>query len=141
MSDRFIDSNVFVYLIDDTGDPRREIAERMVVEALARDDSCISFQVVQETLGIYTRRVPRLVTPDDAGRFFERFLEPPWTVMPSGALYARALSIQARYRYHFYDSLIVAAALTAGCRSLLTEDMQAGQIIDGLTIENPFAQA
>jgi predicted nucleic acid-binding protein len=82
-----------------------------------------------------------LVTPDDAGRFFERFLEPPWTVMPSGALYARALSIQARYRYHFYDSLIVAAALTAGCRSLLTEDMQAGQIIDGLTIENPFAQA
>jgi len=139
MSDSFIDSNVFVYLIDDTGDPRRLIAERLILDAMAEDNACISFQVVQETLNIYTRRAPRLVTPDDAGRFFDRFLEPLWTVMPSGALYLRALSIQSRYGYHFYDSLIIAAALDAGCKRLLTEDMQAGQTIEGLTIENPFA--
>ena len=79
------------------------------------------------------------MTSEDAGRFFDRFLEPLWTVMPSASLYLRAFSIRARYRYGFYDSLIIAAALEAGCRRLLTEDMQAGQTIEGLTIENPFA--
>ena len=38
----------------------------------------------------------------------------------------------------FYDSLIVAAALEAGCTRLLSEDLQHGQQIEGLTIENPF---
>ena len=139
MSDRFIDSNVFVYLIDETGDPRRGVAESVVLEALRQGDTCISFQVVQETLNVYTQRAPRLVAPADAGRFFDRFLQPLWTVMPTAELYRRALAIQARYRYHFYDSLIIAAALEGGCARLLTEDMQHGQVIDGLTIENPFA--
>jgi predicted nucleic acid-binding protein len=53
-------------------------------------------------------------------------------------LYQRALDLQTRYRYAFYDSLIVAAALTAGCSRLYTEDMQHGQQIEGLRIENPF---
>ena len=39
----------------------------------------------------------------------------------------------------FYDALIVAAALLAGCRTLHSEDMQHGQVVDGrLTIRNPF---
>jgi len=44
------------------------------------------------------------------------------------------------YRYGFYDSLIIAAALEAGCTRLLTEDMQDGQRIETLTIENPFPE-
>jgi predicted nucleic acid-binding protein len=140
MSDSFIDSNVFVYLADSTGDPRRPVAERLVLSALTEADSCISFQVVQETLSVLTTRVRVPMGADDAERFFDRFLEPFWTVMPSRALYLQAVSIQARYRYHFYDALIIAAALEAGCRRLLSEDMQAGQTIEGLTIENPFAR-
>ena len=58
--------------------------------------------------------------------------------MPSHALYRRALEIQARYRYGFYDSLIIAAALEAGCQRLLSEDMQHGQQIEHLRIVNPF---
>jgi len=140
MSDSFIDTNVFVYLIDETGDPRRDVAETLVLDALRQRVACISFQVVQETLSVYTQRALRLVSAADAGRFFDRFLEPLWTVMPSAALYRRALTIQARYRYHFYDSLIIASALEAGCKRLLTEDMQSGQMIEGLTIENPFTR-
>lgn len=46
--------------------------------------------------------------------------------------------IRSRYHYGFYDSLIVAAALEAGCARLSTEDLQHGQKIEGLLIENPF---
>ena len=46
--------------------------------------------------------------------------------------------IAARYGYQIYDSLILAAALEAGCIVLYSEDMQDGQKIDSLTIRNPF---
>jgi predicted nucleic acid-binding protein len=139
MSDSLIDTNPFIYLAGDTADPRRQIAERLVLSALEERNACISFQVVQESLSVLTTKVRVPMGAEDAERFFHRFLEPLWTVMPTASLYRRALSIQRRYQYHFYDSLIVAAALEAGCRRLLTEDMQAGQVIEGLTIVNPFA--
>ena len=51
----------------------------------------------------------------------------------------RAVQIAERYGYSILDSLIIAAALQAGARTLYTEDMRAGQTIDGLTIRNPFS--
>ncbi len=54
------------------------------------------------------------------------------------ARFHRSLDVQARYRFSPDDSLIVAAALRAGCRRLLSEDLQRGQRIAGLTIEDPF---
>jgi predicted nucleic acid-binding protein len=55
-------------------------------------------------------------------------------------LYQRALDIQARYHFGFYDALIIAAALEAGCTRLYSEDLQHGQRIERLTIENPFLE-
>jgi predicted nucleic acid-binding protein len=49
-----------------------------------------------------------------------------------------AVDISRRYRFHIYDSLIVAAAIEARCARLLTEDLQHGQVVEGLRIENPF---
>ena len=45
---------------------------------------------------------------------------------------------QSRYGFGFYDSLIVAAALDAGCKTLYSEDLQHGQRVEGVTIINPF---
>ncbi len=59
-------------------------------------------------------------------------------VMPSPALYQRGLDLQARYDFSFYDALIVAAALESGSTRLYTEDLQHGQKIEGLLVENPF---
>jgi predicted nucleic acid-binding protein len=51
------------------------------------------------------------------------------------------LRIARQYGYRIYDALIVAAALDAGCTELLSEDMQHGQSIEGLTLRNPFKPA
>jgi predicted nucleic acid-binding protein len=59
-------------------------------------------------------------------------------VMPSPALYSEALRISARYQYSFFDSLIIASALSAQCLRLLSEGLQHGQNIEGLEIINPF---
>lgn len=138
MSGDFIDSNVFVYLFDETDERKRDVADGIIKSALQDHSASISFQVIQETLNVTTRKLPTPMTAEDARRFLERVLAPLCKVSPSSALHNRALDVQARYRYSFYDSLIVAAALDSGCNRLYSEDLQDGQRIEGLTIENPF---
>jgi predicted nucleic acid-binding protein len=77
---------------------------------------------------------------DGARVYLETVLAPLFRVPASIALYHRGLDIQARYRYAFYDALIIAAALDAGCTRLYSEDLQPGQQIEGLPIENPFEE-
>jgi predicted nucleic acid-binding protein len=138
MSAEFIDTNVFVYLFDDTAPSKREAAQRIVQEGLESGNGCISFQVVQETINVILRKIAVPASPEDARRLLDGVLAPMWRVMPSPGLYHRALDIQARFRHGFHDSLIIAAALESGCTRLWSEDLQDGQRIDGLRIENPF---
>jgi predicted nucleic acid-binding protein len=139
MSVDFLDSNVFVYLFDETSPTKQRIAEALIRSGLESGDAAISFQVVQETLSVMTRKFVATASPEEARRFLERVLFPLWAVMPSEGLYERALELRGRYGFSFYDALIVAAALAAGCRRLYSEDFQDGQKIEQLTVVNPFA--
>jgi predicted nucleic acid-binding protein len=65
-------------------------------------------------------------------------LQPLWQVQPTAALYEQAMQLQQGAALSFYDSLIVAAAQQAGCKRLITEDLQHGQRFAGLRVENPF---
>ncbi len=127
---------IFVYLFDETDDDKRERAERLVQQALENETGCISYQVVQETINVITRKLN--ATPEKARQISERVLIPLWRVNPTRTLYQRGLDLQTRYRLSFYDSLIVASALAAGCKTLYSEDMQHGQHIEGVSITNPF---
>jgi predicted nucleic acid-binding protein len=50
-----------------------------------------------------------------------------------------ALAIAEKYGYFIYDALVASAALKAGCKTLYSEDMQDGQVLNRqLTIRNPF---
>jgi len=138
MSVDFIDSNVLLYLFDETDARKRRIAERLIRQALEAGSALISFQVVQETLSVLVGKLRRPATQDDARRFLDKVLAPMWRVMPSTTLYQRALDLRSRYRFSFYDSLIVAAALEADCARLLSEDLQNGQRVERLVIKNPF---
>lgn len=138
MSAEFIDSNVFIYLFDDTAPDKRRTAQTLVEAGLRTGSACISYQVVQETLNVITRKLEAPATPEQARRFLDSVLVPLWRVMPGCELYHRALDIKARYRYGFYDALIIAAALDARCTRLYSEDLHRNQRIEGLTIVNPF---
>ena len=138
MSDNFIDSNVLLYLFDETAPHKRRTAREIAVRALAKKDTAISFQVVQEALNAITKKFNVPLTSEQAEEFLQKTLIPLWKVNPSIDLYRNAISVQSRYGFSYYDSLIVSAALDAGCKTLYSEDMQHGQKIERLTIENPF---
>ena len=136
--DRFIDTNVFIYQLDAQDARKYEIAEAIIRDGVATGNACISFQVVQECLNTVLRKADIPLDVDGARRYLQTVLMPLFRVSASIALYERGLDIQARYRYSFYDSLIIAAAFEAGCTRLYSEDLQHGQAIEGLVIENPF---
>ena len=134
----FLDTNVFIYHLDATDPAKHATAERIVRGALAEGDACISYQVVQECLNVALRKAEVSLSLDAARSYLDVVLAPLMQVPASQALYHRALDVQARWRFGFYDALIVAAAQAAGCSRLLSEDLQHGQRIDALTVVNPF---
>jgi predicted nucleic acid-binding protein len=134
----FFDSNVILYALDASAGHKQTIAQSLLHEALANNSAVISFQVVQETLHVAGRKFARSVEPPDLRALLVDVLTPLWQVMPNQALYVETLAIQDRFEYSFYDSLIIAAALQAGCKRLLSEDFQHGQKIGALRIEDPF---
>ena len=134
--ENFLDTNIFVYLFDETDADKRARAEHLVRQALEEETGCISYQVVQETMNVITRKLN--ATPEKARQLLDYALIPLWRVNPTQTLYQRGLDLQARYKLSFYDSLIVAAALDAGCKTLYSEDLRHGQHIEGIIITNPF---
>jgi predicted nucleic acid-binding protein len=74
----------------------------------------------------------------DAEQYLITVFRPLLAIHSSAALYVDALRIAGKYRLAWYDCLIVAAALQSQCGVLYSEDLQHGQKIDGLLIENPF---
>lgn len=138
MSADFLDTNVFVYLFDDVSEAKAAMAERVVADAIRSGNGATSFQVVQETLNVIRGKLPYRATPEQATELLDSVLVPLWRVNPSAELYRRALVVRDRYRLSFYDSTIVAAAFEAGCERLITEDLQTGQVLDGLLVVNPF---
>ena len=140
-ADHFIDTNVFVYQLERVDARKAEIAERLIRRGIASGTACISFQVVQECLNTAIRKAARPLSENEMRGYLDQVLAPLLRVQPSIELYHASLDIRSRYRFGFYDSLIVAAALEAGCERLYTEDMQHGQRIHGLTIHNPFLES
>ncbi len=142
MSGRFfLDTNIFIYTFDSREPAKQRQSLERVTEALDTRKGLISFQVVQEFLNAASRKFTRPLSPVDCRRYLHQVLAPLCDVHSSTALYDRAIELAERWRYGFYDALIISAALHGGCDRLYSEDLQHGQIIQGLTIVNPFRGA
>ena len=128
----FFDTNLFVYAFSDGP---KQTAARM---ALA-DGGFVSVQVLNEFADVMRRKQRCAWSEIEAALAVVqiRFPEPlPLTVETHGA----ALSLARDHALSFYDALIVASALEAGCDTLFSEDMQDGRAFGGLTIRNPFGE-
>ena len=132
----FVDTNVLIYAVD-TGDPfKQRIAQRWRSELWKRRAGRISYQVLQEYYASVTRKWAgaRLQVRDDV---LDLLSWQPVTI--DFVLLDVAWKVQDRHKLSFWDALIVAAATAASCKYLLTEDLQNGQRIEGVTVVNPFS--
>lgn len=134
----FLDTNIFVYTFDEASPLRRAKARELVELALTTGLGVVSHQVIQEFLSVASMKFAIPLSPADCRLYMEQVLVPLWRVSPSAGLYQTALDVQERSGYGFHDSLIVAAALTAGCQVLYTQDLQAGRRFDAVMVVDPF---
>ena len=134
----FIDTNIFVYQLERLDTRKADIADELIEHGIDTQTACISFQVVQECLNTAIRKAEVPLTEDEMRKYMIDVLAPLYRVQPDVHLYEKSLQIRSRYRFGFYDSLIIAAAIEAGCKTLYTEDLTHGQQIERVTIVNPF---
>jgi predicted nucleic acid-binding protein len=127
---RFFDTNILVYAF---------LAAEKRARALAvlADGGIISAQVLNEFTNVARKRHQRAWPEIEAAVEVIRARFPD--IVPITAeTHASAMVLARQNGFAFYDALIVAAALASGCDTLLSEDLQHGRIIHGLTIRNPF---
>jgi predicted nucleic acid-binding protein len=129
----FLDTNLWVYL--NCADPKAATVRKLVENHSSV--IIVSAQVLGELYNVLTRKG---LADKDAAREIVNDLQQSFHVAPiSSATVTLAMAINKRNAFTYWDSLIVAAALENGCKTLFSEDLHHGQLIDKkLTIKNPF---
>jgi len=126
----FLDTNVLLYLLSDDA---RKAAQ---AEALVMNGGVISVQVLNEFANASRRKLAASweVVHETLDILKDALAVEPLTL----ETHEVALALAERYRFSIYDSLILAAALSAGCVVVYSEDMQHGQAIGEMRVQNPF---
>lgn len=132
---RFLDTNILIYADDADAGAKRDTAREILRDAITSGEGVVSTQVLQEFFVISTKKLG--VEPALVRRKVELLAEMD-LVQIDLALILAAIDLQQLHSFSFWDALIVRAAFTAGCGMLVTEDLQHGQVVDGVRIENPF---
>jgi len=131
----FIDTNIILYSYSKTELEKSEVANGLIFET----KSIISNQVTNETINILYKKynLNSQQIEDVILELDDNFEICNFTIKTQ----VKALRIKEKYKYQYYDSLIIATALESGCSILYSEDMQHNQIIENrLTIINPFTK-
>jgi predicted nucleic acid-binding protein len=133
----FVDTNILVYAYDSSAGEKHRIAQKELSDLWASGQGLISIQVLQEFYVSIKKKVPRPVDPEQAKEIIRDLLQ--WKVIVNdGQAILEAIEIQQRLRFAFWDALIVQAAIKGGAGVLLSEDLEQGRRILGMTIRNPF---
>lgn len=133
----FLDTNVLVYLYDSDQPDKQDRARALVERFGLSGEIVISTQVLQEFYASVTRKFSRQLSEEQILLATQNLGKLPIVQVNVGMIF-EAISLGRRFQLSFWDSLILQAALDSECRLLLTEDLQHGQRIAGLMVENPF---
>lgn len=134
----FLDSNILVYGQDVRQPEKQRVAQELAAQLVESGAGVISTQVLQEFYVTVTSKIG--IAPLGAKAVLKTFSAFE-VVQVTPELVEEAVDCSILNRLSFWDALIVAAAEAAGCTILYSEDFNAGQIILGVKVVNPFAAA
>ncbi|MBA4417873.1 MAG: PIN domain nuclease [Syntrophus sp. (in: bacteria)] len=135
----FLDTNIIVYLFDKTDAIKHASAKLFIQECLKKHNGHISTQVVNEFVVVISEKIKNPIPFEEINKRITS-LSNMLIISPLVFLTCKkSIEIKQRYKYSYWDSLIISSALLNECSILYTEDMHGGQVIDGkLKIVNPF---
>ena len=131
----FLDTNILVYSVDGNDPVKQGIARKILIEALVSREYLISAQVLNEFSNIALLKLK--MSTQEVRRFVEIFgqinvvsIDRSWT--------DKALSLKEKFGTQFFDSLLLVAAEENGCDTILTEDLNDGQMYGSVKAIDPF---
>lgn len=133
----FVDTNVLIYAHDLDAKAKHDRARSILGELWSERNGVLSPQVLQEFYVNVTRKIPRPLSRESARLVVNSYAV--WCIETSTTEIATAFQIEDTAKIGFWDALIVASALKSGAARIFSEDLNAGQTIAGIRIENPFA--
>ncbi len=132
----FVDTNILLYAHDLAASDKRVRAREWILALSEIDALIISPQVMNEFCSVVQRKMPD-IPPAEIDLLLAAMER--WCGAETSAATARlGFALQMRYRLGFYDAVLVASAVRASCSHFLTEDLNDGQVIEGVRIINPF---
>jgi predicted nucleic acid-binding protein len=132
---RFLDTNILLYTI--SANPAESAKRQIAIDIVASMDWVISAQVLQEFYANATRKRAGGISIEAANTLLRQFI-PRAKVATDATLVAQAAQISQRYQLSYWDAAIVSAVIRSGAEELITEDLNAGQVIEGIAVVNPF---
>ncbi|HSZ60640.1 MAG TPA: PIN domain-containing protein [Terriglobales bacterium] len=137
MSDKtFVDSNILIYAHDSDAKSKHAVAKSVLAELWSERSGTLSVQVLQEFYVNVTRKIALPISKAAARLVVNSYAI--WSAETTPAEISMAFQIEDESRIGFWDALIVASALKRGATRILSEDLNGGQMIAGVKIENPF---
>lgn len=134
---QFIDTNVLVYAHDSSAGQKYVRAAKLLGQLWESGAGCLSVQVLQEFYVTITQKVAKPLSSEMATQIIGDLSA--WQVhRPTVQDLLDAIHIQNRYKISFWDAMIVASALQLNCRTIWSEDLNAGQVYDQVQVRNPF---
>ena|ERR1700690_2706404 len=133
----FVDTNVLIYAHDVDAGQKHEAAKALLRELWIERTGALSVQVLQEFYVNVTRKIPSPLPKEQARLVVSSYAI--WCRETTPAEIEGAFRIEDESGIGFWDALIVSAAARIGATKILSEDLNAGQRIEGMLIENPFA--
>lgn len=139
MTRLFVDTNVWVYSVDD-GEPAKQAVARKVLSPTAGNDLVISAQVIGEFFVTVRRNFAEELPEPDAVALVEQMRRLPVVAIDS-ELVSAAIAAVRSWQLSYWDALIIAAAEASGCAMLLSEDLADGALYGSVRVQNPFSEA
>jgi predicted nucleic acid-binding protein len=133
----FVDTNVLIYAHDIDAGSKHHVAKHVLRELWHDRSGALSLQVLQEFYTNVTRKIASPISKTSARMVVNSYAS--WCIQTTVDDILTAFRIEDEAHIGFWDSLVIASVIKSGATRLLTEDLNSGQKVSGILIENPFA--
>lgn len=135
----FVDTNILLYIHDRDSAEKGERALAWLEALTERQNVRVNLQVLNELAYVLLKK-KWFDAPESAFLIVDQFAELGRSPVTEAEV-SLARAFHLRYRFSWWDCLLLASAANLGCTHFLSEDLQDGQKIQGLTIVDPFAHS
>ncbi|MBN2148411.1 MAG: PIN domain-containing protein [Anaerolineales bacterium] len=133
----FLDTNILIYAYDRSAGRKHSLAAQLVEACWENEKGCLSIQVLQEFYVTVTRKIAPPLDTQTARQIVADLAQ--WRLhTPQARDLLQAINLHQNYQLAFWDAQVIQSAVSLGCKLLLSEDLNHGQMYGEVQVINPF---